>query len=125
MRINRLLTNLCSDNLEESKVFYTSLFDFAVDYDSDWFVHLISEGQALELGLMQLTHELVPEEYRGKPTGMYLTLVVDDVMAIYENARKLGYNVLKEPELTFYGQKRLLLVDPGGVLVDVSSLDNA
>lgn len=125
MKVNRLLTNLCADNLEESKVFYTSLFDFAVNYDSDWFVHLITEGQELEIGIMQVNHELVPEAYRGKPTGMYLTLVVDDVMTIYENAKKLGYNVLKEPELTFYGQKRLLLADPGGVLVDVSSLDNA
>ncbi len=125
MEINRILTNLCSDNLEESKVFYTSLFDFKVDYDSDWFVHLVSEGRELELGIIQSSHGLVPEEFRGKPAGMYITLVVDDAMSIYKRAKELGFNVVKEPELTFYGQKRLLLKDPSGVLVDVSSPQNA
>lgn len=109
MKINRFLTNVCSDNLEESKVFYTSLFDFKIDYDSDWFVHLISEGRELEVGIMQASHDLVPEEFRGKPMGMYITFVVDDATSIYKKATDLGFNVVKEPELTFYGQKRLLL----------------
>lgn len=125
MRVNRILTNLCSDNLEASKAFYTSLFKFNVDYDSDWFVHLISEGRELEVGIMLSSHELVPEEFRGKPAGMYITLVVDDATAIYDKARELGCTVVKEPEHTFYGQKRLLLKDPSGVLVDVSSPENA
>ena len=121
MKVNRLLANVCAENPEESKVFYTSLFDFSVDYDSDWFVHLISTGRALEIGIMQANHELIPDAYRGAPAGLYLTFVVDDVLSIFEKARKLGYKVVKEPELTFYGQKRLLLSDPGGVLIDVSS----
>lgn len=125
MKINRIMTNLCSDNLAESKVFYTSLFDFKVGYESDWFVHLVSEGRELEVGIMQSNHDLIPEEFRGKPAGMYLTLVVDDAMAVYDRTIELGCNVVKAPELTFYGQKRLLLKDPGGVLVDVSSPENA
>ncbi|MTI29852.1 hypothetical protein E1171_03420, partial [Cytophagales bacterium RKSG123] len=44
-RINRIMTNICSDNLAVSKNFYTKLFDFNVDYDSDWFVHLISKDK--------------------------------------------------------------------------------
>jgi len=35
------MTNICSDDLAKSRDFYTKLFDFNVDYDSDWFVHLI------------------------------------------------------------------------------------
>ncbi|MCG8322820.1 MAG: hypothetical protein MI921_25185 [Cytophagales bacterium] len=42
MKINRIMTNICSDQLQESKNFYVKLFDFNVDYDSDWFIHLIS-----------------------------------------------------------------------------------
>ncbi len=125
MRINRILTNLCSHNLQESKEFYTSLFDLRVDFESDWFVHLISEGRELELGILQASHELVPEEFRGEPAGMYITFVVDDAMAIYEKAKALGFHIAKEPELTFYGQKRMLLKDPAGVLLDVSSPENA
>ncbi len=124
MKINRLLTNLCSENLADSTEFYTTLFNFKVDYNSDWFVHLISEGQELEIGIMKSNHELVPEEFRGKPTGIYITLVVDDAVAIFEKAKELGVEVIRELELTFYGQKRVLLKDPAGVLVDVSSPEN-
>ncbi|WP_366135950.1 hypothetical protein [uncultured Maribacter sp.] len=46
------MTNICSDNLAESRDFYTKLFDFNVDYDSDWFVHLISKDKKLELGII-------------------------------------------------------------------------
>jgi hypothetical protein len=28
---NRMMTNICSDNLAESRDFYTKLFDFSVD----------------------------------------------------------------------------------------------
>jgi len=38
MKINHLLTNMCSDYLEQSKLFYTALFDFTVNFDSEWFV---------------------------------------------------------------------------------------
>ncbi len=124
MKINRILTNLCSENLEESKEFYLNLFDFRVDYDSDWFVHLISEGRDLEIGIMKSGHELIPSEFNGKPAGMYITLVVDDVNPVFEKAKGLGIQIIQEPTLTFYGQKRLLLKDPAGVLVDVSSPDN-
>ncbi len=121
MKINRLLTNLCSHNLEESKAFYLSLFDFTVSFDSEWFVHLLSENRNLELGIIQANHELVPQEFNDLPAGMYLTFVVDDVTVIYERVKEQGYTIVKEPELTFYGQRRLLIKDPGGVLVDVSS----
>lgn len=124
MKINRLLTNLCTDNLADSKEFYTALFNFKVDYDSDWFVHLISEGRELEIGIMKSDHELIPKEFRGNPAGMYITLVVDDAVAIFEKAKELDIEVVREPELTFYGQKRVLLKDPAGVLVDVSSPGN-
>ena len=121
MKINRIITNLCSKNVKTSKAFYINLFNFNVAFDSDWFVNLVSEGNELELGIMQSDHDLIPDEYKGKPNGMYITLVVDSAVAIYEKAKELGVEIVHPPEMTFYGQKRLLLKDPGGVLVDVSS----
>ncbi len=121
IEINRLLTNLCSQNLAESKSFYTSLFDFRIDYDSDWFVHLVSEGRELELGLISESHEVVPDEVRGKPSGVYLTFVVKDVDKLYQKTVKLGYKVIQSPEITFYGQKRMLILAPEGTICDVSS----
>jgi len=121
MEIKRLLTNVCSKDLESSKKFYTSLFSFKVDYDSDWFIHLISEGRELELGIISENHEVVPTEARGGISGAYLTFVVEDVDLLYQKAQKLGCNILQPPEITFYGQSRMLLTAPEGTVCDVSS----
>ncbi|MEL4898250.1 VOC family protein [Crocosphaera sp. Alani8] len=121
IEINRLLTNICSKNLAESKSFYTSLFDFRIDYDSDWFVHLVSEGRELELGLICESHEVVPGEVKGKPSGVYLTFVVKDVDELSKKTVELGYQIIQSPEITFYGQKRMLIVALEGTVCDVSS----
>lgn len=115
------MTNICSENLAESRDFYTKLFDFNVDYDSDWFVHLISKDKKLELGIIYRTNEIVPNDFQNNPQGFYITFVVDDVDETFEIAKSENFEVLSKPKDTFYGQRRLLLKDPNGVLVDISS----
>ena len=119
--INRLMTNICSDNLVDSKKFYTQLFDFNVDYDSDWFIHLISKDKKLELGIIQRTNKIVPADFQNSPQGFYVTFVVKNADDVFEIAKREGFEILGEPTNTFYGQRRLLLRDPSGALVDVSS----
>lgn len=119
--INRLITNLCSDKLAESKAFYTKLFAFQVAFDSDWFVQLQSVDGQFELGIIDRAHEIVPEEARHAPQGCYITIVVDDADKVYATAQAEAVDILSKPHDTFYGQRRLLLRDPNGVVVDVSS----
>lgn len=119
--INRMMINICSDKLTESKDFYTKLFDFTVDYDSDWFVHLISIDQKLELGIIDRTNEIVPKDFQNNPQGFYVTFVVDSADEIFKIAEFEKFEIISEPTDTFYGQRRLLLKDPNGTLVDISS----
>ena len=107
-KINRILTNICSDNLLESKNFYTKLFDFKVDYDSDWFIHLISEDKKLELGIIDRTNDIVPKDFQNNPQGFYVTFVVDNADEIFEIAKRANFEIISEPEDTFYGQRRVL-----------------
>lgn len=122
MSLNRLLPNVCSSDLQASKNFYISLFDFKAEYDSDWFVQLKQEGSQLELGIISENHEIVPGQARGKSAGFYLTFVVSDADEIFKKATASGFTVLQPPEPTFYGQKRLLLAAPEGTICDVSSV---
>jgi predicted enzyme related to lactoylglutathione lyase len=121
MKINRMMTNICSEQLPASRDFYTKLFDFRIDYDSDWFIHLISADKQLELGIIDIHSEIVPKDVRNRPTGTYITLVVDDVDEIFKLAKRNAYEVVQEPENTFYGQRRMLLRDPNNYVIDVSS----
>jgi len=76
----RILTNICSNNLQESRDFYIALLGLVVKYDSDWYVQLcLPDNNEIEYGIIQRNHALVPNEYRHMPTGMYVTFVVDDV----------------------------------------------
>ncbi|WP_064967576.1 VOC family protein [Tenacibaculum ovolyticum] len=120
-KINRIMTNICSDNLPESRNFYTKLFDFNVDFDSDWFIHLISKDKKLELGIIDRTNDIVPKDFQDNPQGFYVTFVVDSADEIFQIAESEKFEIISEPTDTFYGQRRLLLKDPNGVLVDISS----
>lgn len=121
MKTLRLMTNLCSGDLEKSKLFYSGLFDFEVGYDSDWFVQLVSADSDMELGLIAAGHELVPEQVQHSVSGMYLTFVVDNVDAFFESLASTQYEVLQVPIATPYGQKCMLLRSPEGTICDVSS----
>lgn len=115
------MTNICSDKLAESRDFYTQLFDFEVAYDSDWFVQLRSKDKGLELGIVDRRNEIVPKGFQKHPQGVYVTFVVDNVDELYELAKAESFEVVAEPTDTFYGQRRLLLKDPDGTLVDISA----
>jgi len=118
----RILTNICSDDLQKSKEFYVNLLGFQVKYDSDWYVQLCSPNDSeIEYGIIQRDHELVPKEYQNAPNGMYVTFVVEDVDVVYRKAGDMGIAIIQEPRNEFYGQRRFLVKDPNGCLVDVFS----
>ncbi len=119
--IHRMLTNICSDDLQKSRYFYTTLLNLKVTYDSDWFVHLSAKDQTLELGLIDRTNPIVPDSFQNHPKGFYITFVVTDADAVYKIAVSEKFDIVNAPEDTPYGQRRLLLKDPDGSLIDISS----
>ncbi len=122
MSFSRILTNICSDRLSESRDFYVALLDFEVNYDSDWYVQLRHPAnKELEFGIILRSHELVPQEYQTPPSGMYVTFVVPNVDLVYEKAVEMGLRIVQEPRNEFYGQRRFLTVDPNGCLIDICS----
>lgn len=121
MKLNRLLVNFLTANLTASAAFYTRYFDFVIDFDSDWFIHLISKEKSLEIGLIHPESGVVPNEAKGIIGGHYLTLVVENVDVLYEQMKADNVKVLQKPHDTFYGQRRLLIQDFNGIVIDVSS----
>lgn len=118
----KLLTNICSMDLQASKAFYVDLLGFETKYDSDWYVQLCSPFDSeTEFGVIQRDHELVPSDYQRAPSGMYMTFVVPDVNDAYERAQEMGVEILQEPRNEFYGQRRFLVKEPSGCLVDICS----
>lgn len=122
MSFTRILTNVCADDLVVSRDFYVALLGFQVCYDSDWYVQLRSPDlPATEFGLIKRTHELVPKDFQTAPSGVYITFVVPDVEASYSKALAMGARIVQAPRNEFYGQRRFLLLDPSGCLLDICS----
>jgi catechol 2,3-dioxygenase-like lactoylglutathione lyase family enzyme len=122
MSISRLITNICSHDLLASRDFYTNLLGFEVAFESDWYIQVTSPAEPkLELGIIQQDHELIPQAFQASPQGTYLTAIVADVDAIYARARSMNVQVLQPPKDEFYGQRRMLITDPNGMLIDIST----
>ncbi len=121
MSVNRILVNIVSDEPERTAIFYETLLDFDRAFDSDWFVNLKHESSAVEIGVIKHGHEVVPEGVSDTPGGGYLTFVVDDVGRVAALARSSGAPILQEPMDTSYGQRRMLVRDPQGNIVDISA----
>ena len=107
--------------LEESRDFFVKFFGMSLVFEASWVVMLArKEGGHIVLGLMAADHPSNPpgpETFGGR--GMILTWQVEDAAKAFADAQKLGapvaYGLAEEP----WGQRRFVLRDPSGILVDV------
>ena len=120
--IVRGFPNIVASDVAATKSWYVDLLGWETEFDGDWFVHLKAPNAAgVELGIIAVGHEIVPADLLPTAGGSLLTIVVDDVDDAHERAEDLGYDVVEQPQDLFYGQRRMILRDPAGTLVDVSS----
>ena len=124
--MQRCFTNILSGNVRKTAEFYEQILAMHRQFDSDWFVVLTHKSnENLELGILSRDHKFVPECARNPPTGIMITFVVDDCDSIHEKAINLGIQIIETPRNMPYGQRRMLLRDPDGTVVDISSLISA
>ncbi len=121
--IRRGFANIIARDVPKTMAWYVDLLGWQTEFQSDWFVHLKAENApGVELGIIDASHEIVSGfTTAGEASGITLTFVVDDVDSTYEQALSLGYDVIEAPTNLFYGQRRMVLRDINGTLVDVSS----
>ena len=118
----RSFYSIFSTDPARSADWYVSLFGYEPVFESDWFIHLQDpSNESLELGIMDCDNEIVPERFRAAPAGGLFTIVVDDVDGLHQRATDTSVEVIEPPRNLFYGQRRMLLADPDGQLVDVST----
>lgn len=120
--VTRAFPNIISTDLQATKTWFTDLLDWETEFDSDWFVHLkAKEAPAIELGIIDASHEIAAGVGERRAGGIILTLVVEDVDDVHRRALDLGYDLIEAPRDLFYGQRRMLLREPNGIAVDISS----
>lgn len=120
--MNRAFVNILTKDVASTAQFYEELLGMKRIGDFGWFVILThKEMPRYEIGILDRSHETIPKEISADPAGFIGTFVVDDVEEVYLQAIAMEAEIIQEPTDLPYGQRRLLLQDPAGAVVDVSS----
>jgi catechol 2,3-dioxygenase-like lactoylglutathione lyase family enzyme len=121
-QLNRVLFNILVKDMASSVDFYRRIANLELIFESDWFVVLTPPGQPnVQIGLIDQVSEFTPRHAWGMHEGAYMTFEVDDVFKALEVARELGVEIVEEPVALEYGQTRLLIRDPNGMILDLST----
>jgi len=120
--VNRILFNVLAKDLRASVEFYRRIASLEPVFESEWYVVLSPPGQPnVQIGLIDQVSEFAPRHAWGVHEGSYLTLVVDDVRLALGEAREMGLDIIEEPVALEYGQTRMLIRDPNGLVIDIST----
>ncbi|TIX08467.1 MAG: glyoxalase, partial [Mesorhizobium sp.] len=87
---------LMTGDVAGTKEFYVEHFAFKPLFESDWYVHLQStEDRRVNLGIVHGDHETIPEEGRGRTSGLLINFEVGDPDAVYERVVAAGLPILR------------------------------
>lgn len=124
VRVRDLYPLITTAKLFEARDFYVRHFGFEVAFQSSWFVYLVGPpdrgARGATLAFMAPNHPSNPpgpESFDGK--GMILTVEVADSAAFFERLKAEGAPIHYPLTAEDWGQKRFMVVDPSGTLVDV------
>lgn len=121
--VTRLLPNICTDKMEETRDFYMALLGFVVGFEHEgWYIQLASPTHPLlQVGIMRRDHEFTPKAFRHPAQGVILSVQVEDVDAAYSAVRQRGLRIAHELRDESFGMRRFMVVDPNGLLVNLFS----
>jgi catechol 2,3-dioxygenase-like lactoylglutathione lyase family enzyme len=114
MSIKRVVPDVMSERMDESRKFYTEFLGFDVAMDMGWVLTFVSPtNPTAQITVVQKTKEATPQAN--------ISIEVDDVDALHAKAVALGlpivYPMTDEP----WGVRRFFIADPNGVIINVLS----
>ena len=112
---------LMTDDVAGTAKFYVDHFRFKPLFENEWYVHLQSaEDESVNLGIVDLNHETIPPEGRGRAAGgLLINFEVEDVDAVHDRLAAAGLPILRSLRDEDFGQRHFITKDPNGVLIDV------
>lgn len=117
----KLNAGIITPHLLESRDFYKRVLGFGIVFESDWYILMHSPGGESQLAFLQPEHPsqdvLFRPAFAGQ--GMFLTIEVPDVDAVYARIQKMGVPVRIPIRDEAWGDRHFALVDPNGVGIDV------
>ena len=112
MNVRRVVPDVTTQRLEESRGFYVDLFGFEVAMDMGWVVTLVSEANPTAQVIL-MTRDA------SAPVNPEISIEVADVDVVHAQALRRGDEVIYPLTDEPWGVRRFFLRDPNGVVVNV------
>ncbi len=113
---------MVADDLESIKQFYKKYFGFNdVFFDPDFYLHLVSPDNGVQLGFMMPNLESQPAMLHSKMVakGYVISLEVTDAQKAYEQAKDFSLEVVFPLKEEAWGQRHFIIQDPAGFYLDI------
>lgn len=122
----KMNAGIITHKIEETKKFYTTVLDFGVTFENDFYLLMHTPDRSAEISFLKPNHPsqkpIFQPEFAGK--GVYLTIEVDNVDEIYENLNKKGVKPVFEIRDEEWGDRHFAIVDPNGIGIDFVTYRN-
>lgn len=120
-RVMKLNAGIITEKLAETKKFYTEVLDFGVTFENEFYLLLHTPNKSSEISFLLPNHpsqqSLFQKPFKGE--GMYLTIEVDDVYALYQTLKKKGVAIKIDIRNEPWGDRHFAIQDPNGVGIDL------
>ncbi|SHI30165.1 Glyoxalase/Bleomycin resistance protein/Dioxygenase superfamily protein [Cruoricaptor ignavus] len=119
----QLKPGIITQNLEESKMFYTEVLNFSVVYEADFFILMSTPNGRSEISFLMPNHPsqdpIFHPAYDGK--GIYLNIEVDDVDAYYHELKQKGVEIYLDIRDEPWGERHFVIMDTNNVPIDFTT----
>ena len=117
----KLNAGIITEKLAETKKFYTDVLGFGITFENEFYLLLHTPNQSSEISFLLPNHPsqqpLFHQPFKGQ--GLYLTIEVDDVDALYQNLKKKGVQIKIDMRNEPWGDRHFAIQDPNGVGIDL------
>jgi catechol 2,3-dioxygenase-like lactoylglutathione lyase family enzyme len=117
----KMNAGIVTAKLSESKAFYTKYLGFGVTFENEFYLLLHSPNKQAEISFLLPEHPsqqpLFQKSFSGQ--GIYLTIEVDDVDALYKEMKQRGVAIKIELRDEPWGDRHFAIQDPNGVGIDI------
>jgi catechol 2,3-dioxygenase-like lactoylglutathione lyase family enzyme len=117
----KLNAGILTDKIAETKAFYTENLGFGVSFENEFYLLMDTPNRQAELSFLLPNHRaqdpFFHAPFNGK--GMYLTIEVDDVDAVYEAVQAKGVAIQVALRDEPWGDRHFAIEDPNGIGIDI------
>ena len=121
--VTRLLPNICTHRMEDTRDFYMELLGFVAAFEHQgWYIQMAAPTNPhLQIGIIRRDHEFTPKAFQHPAQGVIISVQVEDVNTAYAVVQKRGFHIAHELRDESFGMRRFMVADPNGLLVNIFS----